>query len=51
MVEWAPEHLTEWDIQLQLDDGFRLISSTPTSVCLPTPSPAACSICHDPLHT
>ena len=51
MVEWAPEHLTEWDIQLQLDDGFHLISSTPTSVCLPAPSPAACSIKHDPLHT
>ena len=39
MVEWAPEHLTEWDIQLQLDEGFRLISSTPTSVTLPPPPP------------
>jgi hypothetical protein len=32
MVKWAPEHLTEWDIQLPLDDGFHLMSSTPISV-------------------
>ena len=50
MVECAPEHLTEWDIQLKLDDGFRLISSTPTSVNQPTPTPADCSVCHNPLH-
>jgi hypothetical protein len=42
-VELALEHLTAWDIQPQLDDGFRLLlSSTPTYVCLPIPSISHC---------
>jgi hypothetical protein len=33
MVEWAHKRLTEWDIQLQVDDGFRLINAVAFASC------------------
>jgi hypothetical protein len=47
MVEWSLERLNEWDIQLQLNDGFTPISSTPTTVCL---APSDCYVCHEPMY-